>query len=265
MTFKCDGKWHTQKFRIDTEEQGYGKLVQGPGVGPVLPDRRAGRALPDRPALGKGALRTAVEGRDAGTARPSSNGSNAPRQGWRCPPLRLRRARRESGRLPPQPGGFEGVGRVPASLPLHEIPSLPRNAIVHVDHVLIAPAPRVCHRARITTDSPSSASTSISVNRFSAQSERRRSNCLRIASLPRNRPGFRPSVGSRHKSVLRPPSSERLSLLKPVEGSEDELHVFLRHRPLSISLGPADRESQLSQEYRPFSIGLALPPLTVAG
>ena len=29
VTFKCDGKWHTQKFRIDTEEQGYGKLVKG--------------------------------------------------------------------------------------------------------------------------------------------------------------------------------------------------------------------------------------------
>ena len=29
VTFKCDGKWHTQKFRIDTEEQGYGELVKG--------------------------------------------------------------------------------------------------------------------------------------------------------------------------------------------------------------------------------------------
>jgi hypothetical protein len=29
VTFKCDGKWHTQKFGIDTEEQGYGELVKG--------------------------------------------------------------------------------------------------------------------------------------------------------------------------------------------------------------------------------------------
>jgi hypothetical protein len=29
VTFKCDGKWHTQKFRIDTEEQGYGELIRG--------------------------------------------------------------------------------------------------------------------------------------------------------------------------------------------------------------------------------------------
>ena len=29
VTFKCNGKRHTQKFRIDTEEQGYGKLVKG--------------------------------------------------------------------------------------------------------------------------------------------------------------------------------------------------------------------------------------------
>ena len=28
-TFKCDGRKHVQKFRIDTEEQGYGKLNKG--------------------------------------------------------------------------------------------------------------------------------------------------------------------------------------------------------------------------------------------
>lgn len=27
--FSCDGKWHTQKFQIDTEEQGYGELIRG--------------------------------------------------------------------------------------------------------------------------------------------------------------------------------------------------------------------------------------------
>ena len=28
-TFKCDGKWHTQKFEINTEEAGYGRLKRG--------------------------------------------------------------------------------------------------------------------------------------------------------------------------------------------------------------------------------------------
>jgi hypothetical protein len=28
-SFRCDGKWHTQSFRVDTSEAGYGKLVKG--------------------------------------------------------------------------------------------------------------------------------------------------------------------------------------------------------------------------------------------
>jgi hypothetical protein len=29
VTFKCDGKWHTQKFQVDTREAGYGRLIKG--------------------------------------------------------------------------------------------------------------------------------------------------------------------------------------------------------------------------------------------
>src|SRR5687768_4182818 len=138
--------------------------------------------------------------------------------------------------LLPQPRGFESFRRIPASVSLHEMAVPDPEGHRHVDLVL--------NSAAGTAGVPSGSdhhpfalvSKQVDLGKpilgpVRAQAFELPEDRLSAAE----RPGFRPSLGSRYNGVLCPPGAERLSLLEPVDGSQDDFHVLLRHRPRSIS------------------------------